>query len=372
MRACATLIAVLARAVLPESIADIIAAPGRERGGGVLGHWYSRSVSERFADHPPRPLADAPIGPLQHAIPELARDWIAELVAARALTELGTLDLATAAEVAPELVAALITALSDDDALAQLRRGGEDEKLIVAACVAVGSADRPAEALELLRRVIWAAALDELRRPPAELVAALADRLAHICAMAAAAAGAVGPRAAEDARQFVVRDARTAGLTVVGESEDDGRAVAGESEDDGAWEAELTTALADRTVGSLLLVDIDGHERLGAADGLAALRRAEKAIKRRHGEAALVRERLGRYWILSPASSEHEALGVAQRLADAVAGGEGHLGVALTASIGFALQDPAGAGHEAAQALLGRAEEAMLSARAGGVGIDSR
>ena len=318
-------------------------------------------MSERFADHPPRPLADAPIGPLRHASPELARDWIAEIVAARALTELATLDLATASEVAPELVAALIAALGDDDALAQLRRGGADERLIVAACVALGCADRPGEALELLRRVIWAAALDELRRPPAELVAALADRLAHICAIAAAATGALDPRAAEDARQFVVRDARPAGLTVVGESEDDG-----------AWETELTTALADRTVGSLLLVDVDGHERLGAADGLAALRRAEKAIKRRHGEAALVRERLGRYWILSPASSEHEALGVAQRLADAVAGGEGHLGVALTASIGFALQDPAAAGHEAAQALLGRAEEAMLSARAGGVGIDSR
>jgi GGDEF domain-containing protein len=97
-------------------------------------------------------------------------------------------------------------------------------------------------------------------------------------------------------------------------------------------------------------------------------------------DATMVRERLGRYWVVSGCGGDEAATEFARRLADAVAGGPGHLGVPLTASIGFTLLDDAGGANgklgvdaeRAAAELRELAEEAMLSARAAGAGVDSR
>jgi GGDEF domain-containing protein len=93
----------------------------------------------------------------------------------------------------------------------------------------------------------------------------------------------------------------------------------------------------------------------------------------------MVRESLSRYWVVS-GCGDAAVTDFARRLGDAVAAGPGHLGVPLTASIGFTLVDAPGgtcskSGPDAervAAELCERAEEAMLSARAAGAGIDSR
>jgi hypothetical protein len=360
-------------------------------------------VRERLADRPPRPLADAPTGPLSDAADELARDWLVELLARLPLPEVGSLELEPLAAGAPDVCRAVVAALADDDALAELRRGGGLERQLTSVCKAASSgriAALPA-AVESLRRVMWSAALGALgARPPADLVAALSDRLAHVCATVCATvtATALGATALADAPSatfpadapsatapadapsatapadapsaiaampdFVVHDARRAA----------------EPKPSG-WNAELFAALAGDEVRSLLLVDVDGHERLLAADGRAALQLAEKALVRNLvDDATMVPERIGRYWVVSGCGADETATEFARRLADAVAGGAGHLGVPLTASIGFTLLDaPFRAlgklGPDAeplAAELCDRAEEAMLSARAAGAGIDSR
>jgi GGDEF domain-containing protein len=145
------------------------------------------------------------------------------------------------------------------------------------------------------------------------------------------------------------------------------------------WSGELATALAAESARSLLLVDVDGHERLVAADGRSALQRAERALVRNLvDDATMVRESLGRYWVVSGCERNDAATAFARRLGDAVAGDAGHLGVPLSASIGVTLVDagdvPAGPRAAAAQALAtelcGRAEEAMLRARAAGGGVE--
>jgi hypothetical protein len=349
-------------------------------------------VRERLADRPPRPLADAPTGPLSDAADELARDWLVELLARLPLPEVSSLELGPLAAGAPDICRAVVAALADDDALAKLRRGGDLEPQLTVVCTAAASGRAAAlpAAVESLRRVVWSAALGALgARPPADLVAALSDRLAHVCAticatvtaralgatagadVATAAADALPPTTAAEPPaptaampEFAVHDARRAGPA-----------------ERSGWDAELLAALNEDEVHSLLLVDVDGHERLLAADGRAALQRAEKKLVRKLvDDATMVRERLGRYWVVSGCRGDEAAIEFARRLAEAVAGGPGHFGVPLTASIGFTLLDaPVGVngvlGTDAegvAAGLRERAEEAMLSARAAGAGIDSR
>lgn len=323
-------------------------------------------MRERLADRPPRPLADAPTEPLHAALDGLAQAWIVELVAARPLTEVASLDLAATVADAPELCATIIDALAADAALERLAAAGDQAPLIARVCAAAADpVNGVTIAVELLRRVIWSAALEELRRPSPELVAALGDRLAHVCAIVAATAQA--PRSVTPRGEFVLHDARPSAERL----DRAGPEPATAASDEPGWSERLTAVLAQGPAGTLLLIDVDGHERLQAADGGPALQRAERALKRRLAEATLVRERLGRYWIASACVDGAEARRLASRLAEAVAGGEGHLGVPLTASVGFAVHDRLPNG-EAAHLVCERAEEAMLSARAGGVRVDSR
>jgi GGDEF domain-containing protein len=343
-------------------------------------------MRDRLADRPPRSLADMPGGWLSDATDEIARDWIVELVGGRPLQQLAGLDLATLSADAPMLCRAVVAAVRADDALAALAPAGPDGPLIARACRAAAGADprggEPAAATEVLaavealRRVVWATALALRGRADADQIAALSDRLAHVCATVAATAVALG--AADAAPALVIHDTRAGDRAGNGLVADDRAADAGVSGaaglagDDDEWDARLELAVSAQPVGAVLLVDVDGHERLIAADGGPALTRAEQAIKRRlREEATIVRERLGRYWIVSGAETAQEATRLAWRLADAVGGGAGHLGVPLTASVGIALYraDKAGA---LADDLYERADEAMLSARAAGAGVQSR
>lgn len=356
-------------------------------------------MRERLADRPPRPLADVPGGWLSDATDELARDWVVELVGGRPLEQLAELDLATLGADAPPLCHAIVAAIRADEALAALGPAGAQQQLIARACRAAAGADpRGTEAaaanevlaaVEALRRVIWAAGLALLHRPAADQVAALSDRLAHVCATVAATA--IAPTAVDTAPAPGVDDARASdhdtrasyqadnGIVTRDLDRDrDGEPLAAPgvasdtATDDEDWGARLELAVSAQTVGAVLLVDVDGHERLMAADGRRALTRAEQALRRRlRDEATIVRERLGRYWVVRGIASAQEATRLAWRLADAVGGGEGHLGVPLTASVGVALYRADVAGG-IADDLYERADEAMLAARAAGAGVQSR
>jgi GGDEF domain-containing protein len=379
-------------------------------------------VRERIADRPPRPLADAPIASLTDAADDLARDWLVELVARLPLADVTALGLAPLVADGPALCRAVVAALAADDALAALRRGGGHEALLtgVTAAAASGELASIPAVVESLRRVVWSAALPALGvRPSSDLVAALSDRLAHVCATvtatalgapadvdadadADAGAGALvdadahpgaDAEVAEPTRpDFIVHDTRGAGVDGAGAREDEAESAEDgvEAAEDGVeaadagrgdWTSELLDALAGDAARSLMLVDVDGHERLLAADGRSALRRAERGLVRNLvDDATMVRESLGRYWVVSGCGDDEDSAAFAGRLAEAVATGAGHLGVPLTASIGISLLDTSGAARgkrvavdePLAVELRERAEEAMLSARAAGAGIDIR
>ena len=353
-------------------------------------------MRERLADRPPRPLADAPVESLLASANELARDWLIEVVAQIELEDVPSLEVGPLVTDGPELYRAMTAALAADSALAALRRGGRMELLLrrVLMAAARGRSDEVPSVAESLRRVLLSAALARADpRPSADLVAALSDRVAHVCAVIAATAIAtptettsspdaasiadaarmpeagklpsdgtsipsdvdVIPRTGDEAEslEFVVRDERP-------------RSAIAAPRD---WSDELRDALAGSAGRSLLLVDLDGHERILAADGRGALQRAERALIRALvDDATLVAERLGRYWIVCGQSSLEDARAFARQLGEAVAAEPGHLGTALQASIGFTLLEP-GSGEEDS---LARVEEAMLSARAAGAGVDSR
>jgi hypothetical protein len=404
-----------------------IVTSSRRASRGVLARWYSTCVRERLADRPPRPLADAPTRQLSARVDELTRDWLIELVAQLELTDVGSFELEALAADGPSLCDSVIAALAADDALADLQAAGRRAEQARRTCVAAarGRTDQIPAVVESLRRVIWSHARSALyARAPAELVAALADRLAHVCSTVAstaiatsrdaeAAHGSAGeasdsavaeplgppaddvradippplespddvradipgplespaddvradiPAALEGQLEFIVRDAR-------------GRAKGPARRD---WQDELREALASEPASSLLLVDLDGHERVLAADGRAALQRAERALVRSLvDDATLVAERLGRYWVVSGCGSGADATEFARRLGEAVAAEPGHHGTSLKASIGFTLvEQPIGAElterEGGFEELCGRVEEAMLSARAAGAGVDSR
>jgi hypothetical protein len=140
-------------------------------------------------------VADAPVEQLAGGGEELARRWAVSLLAARALPEMAGVPLEQLARAAPALCEQLLHALRSDAALAQLlqspgarERGGEPPAAPWAWLARGGDAAAVVNDVEALRSVVWAAALDELRDPPARQVAELADRLAFVCSSLAAAA----------------------------------------------------------------------------------------------------------------------------------------------------------------------------------------
>src|SRR4051794_33694771 len=136
-----------------------------------------------------RPVADAPVAALVDAADEVAKAWLLELVAAAPLSAAGGVRMAELAAEGPELCAAVARALGDDQELERLRGDGDMVVLAARAGALAGAADAPAAsaAVEALRRAVWDAALGELSRPPAALVADLADRLGAVCAAVTAA-----------------------------------------------------------------------------------------------------------------------------------------------------------------------------------------
>jgi hypothetical protein len=139
----------------------------------------------------PRPVAEASVDGLLDRAEELARRWVIALILARPLDRIGELPLEDLAREAPALCAQVIRALLSDAELERMAgsgaAGSRSESASARKLGALAGADDAAsavQAVEALRGVVWDALLEELRDPPARLVADLADRLAYVCATA--------------------------------------------------------------------------------------------------------------------------------------------------------------------------------------------
>ncbi len=140
------------------------------------------------------------------------------------------------------------------------------------------------------------------------------------------------------------------------------------------WTAAIERRLARRDDGrpfAVLCVEVADLDRLVAAEeqrGIAlALEEAEAAALGQLRPAdALVRERPGRLWLVTPDTDHDAARALAHRIAAAVAAGSPHRGAPLEAASGVAVCPDDG---EDAAVLEGRAEEALFAARAAGVRV---
>lgn len=346
---------------------------------------------------------------------ELARDWLLALLADAPLEAAGGVPVAELARHAPALCAAMARALGSDEELTRLAAGDLAPLAARAGRLAgAASAADAARAVEVLRGVVWSAALAELRRPDPALVAALADRLAAVAAAVTAAtlrAGgapasegppreraaappppapdpldvpaarpgdataweaapplAPGPAAspppagwdgaparedAEERAEVLARDLRP-------RIADGGHL--------GSLERAVGSHVADRRSFAVLLVELDGVERLlsAQADGEAdeAIERAELAVESllRPGDAGH-RECPGRIWVTLPGTGPAGARALALRVSAAVEREADHRRVPLTASVGVAVF-PMDATD--ARGLADRAEESLFAARASG------
>jgi GGDEF domain-containing protein len=334
-----------------------------------------------------RPVADAPVAALIDASEDLAKAWLLELVASGPLSAAPSLPLESLATEGPALCAAVARALGDDVELARLRPGG-DLAALGARAGALGAArdaGATVAAVEALRRVVWDAALAEVPRAPAALVADLADRLAAVCATVVNAslaepAGEAPPAAepadepafassgdvrAADLRAPIVRPPR-AGEDVLDSNGAVPRVADGDPQTHLA--ARAAEFVSEGRPFAVLLVELDGVESLLAAERDDEVHRAVEAAERaledlaRPGDA-IRREAPGRLWLTLPGAGPAGARALALRAAAAVERAAQHRGRPLTASVGVAVCPRDGA---EAQALADHAEEDLLSARAAG------
>jgi GGDEF domain-containing protein len=351
-----------------------------------------------------RPVADAPVGALVDAAEDVAKAWLLELLAGAPLAAAADVRMAELAADGPALCAAVARALGDDGELARLGPGGDLAAAAARAGELAGARD-PASAfaaVEALRRAVWEAALGELSRPPAALVADLADRLGAVCAaVTAAVLGA--PAAAVERPDPASEPARPAPERGVDRLADLARAAAQEAVQAADLRAEPALPImrpplgtehvapeaapkvadgdprehleersaefvADGRPFAVLLVEIDGIDALLAAEhegGVAgALGAAERALEDlvRPGDA-IRRESAGRFWLTLPGAGPAGARALALRAAAAVERAADHRGRPITASVGVAVCPRDGADGES---LAERVEDDLLAAQAAG------
>jgi GGDEF domain-containing protein len=345
-------------------------------------------------------VADAPVDELITEAQGTAKLWLIELVASAPLASAADLPVAELAREAPALCTAVARALSDDVELARLGPDG-DRAALAGRAGRLAGADDPegvAGAVEALRTVTWAAIMAALPQPSVVQVAELAERLAHVSQTILAGALRELARAQPEPRGDVVsqptsepRGDRVSRYAVAKPPVDlpadasvslrDARGptrAPTESASGMPWivalERRLERQAEDGEPLAGLLVELDGIDRLLAIqtgdEVSTAIEAVERAVSGQLRPAdALVRESLGRYWIVAPHTDRGAARGLADRLDAAVRASAKHRGAPLTVSIGIAVSPADGT---EAQALAELAEEDLLAARADGRATSGR
>jgi hypothetical protein len=304
----------------------------------------------------PRPVAGVPSAALA-AGDVVAKAWLLELLAAAPLADARGVPVAGLAERGPALCAAVLEAVGSADALARLAPGGDRALLATGAAALAGAGDPAAavRAVAALRRALWTTLTREAAAagpPDAAAIAALAERVAHVCDVLLAAVlgdpGEAGHVAAHDPGAPAAADLAHA---------------------EEPWRQVIERALTARVPFALLAVEAAEAERLLAAGGAdaAAVAAVEPAVRAavRPGDT-VVRERPGRLWVVAPAPDAPAAHGLAEAIAQAVAGAAAPHGVPLPAAAGVAAFPADG---EDAGALAACADERLFAAQAAGATV---
>jgi GGDEF domain-containing protein len=327
---------------------------------------------------PPAPVADVPPAAIADGVAP-AKGWLLALIAARELQDAPAVPTAELARDAPKLCAAILRAVGSDAEL--------ELPPLAARAGAMAGAGSPASgvaAVGLLRGALWEALRATMPPLDAATTAALAERLAWVCDLVAAATVSA-PRGGEGERAALrVRDVRDRSRSGTEGGARDWRAAERVAHDPttaaerGArdvaaaalaadWRAAAARLLADGRPFALLALEIDDAARLLAADpesGAAALARARDAVRDelRPGDV-LGREEDGRLWLVAAELGASGGRALAERLADAVAAAAAPKGAPLSVSVGIAAAPADGTDVDD---LAARADEALFAARAAG------
>jgi GGDEF domain-containing protein len=304
----------------------------------------------------PRPVADAPIDLLVPRAPDLAKGWLLALLEDAPLRAAPALSGAGLVDEGPRLCEAVLRALADDRELRRLEADGPLHPLATRVGEMAGAgrdAAAAVHAVDALGDVLWAALRQTLPADDAELVSALAERLALICGL--------------------LRAAVLERLSVSVPPLSDSRPPTRRSSTGPLWlnALEETVARAGGAPLSLLLVELDDAERVAATESTVAATVAfehfAQAVRRAvRGRDILVSETDGRAWIIARDTGRSEADALAARVAAAVGSGAAWRGAPLMASVGVAVLGEDG---HTADELIDAAEEARFTAAAGGTDI---
>jgi GGDEF domain-containing protein len=317
----------------------------------------------------PRPVADPVVAALASSPEEVARRWLLALVESAPLAAAARVPVDSLASDGPAFCAAVLRAVLSDDALASLVEADAYELTRLS-----GASDGPAAvaAAEALRRAVLAAASAELHRDDMEAIAALGDRVAHVCAQVTVAALDGGDHAPSAHEPFGEAPLHPPPPTVPPLRPAGGPG--GRAAGDGAaplWLGALERQVASGGRFGLLLVELDGADRLNLIEGPDAARelfaRAGRAVRgcvRRSD--LLAHEDDGRIWVIAPDAGRAGAASLAARVAEAIERAAASRGTPLTASIGIALYPDDGRGSDE---LTAQAEEGAYAARAAGVRV---
>lgn len=324
-----------------------------------------------------RPVSGLPIADLGDGV-EVAKRWLLELIGSVPLSSAKAVPAAELAREGPPLCAAMVDALGNDpafDLISSSAPAAEAGKLAGAEDAATTAA-----AVEALRIALLSAVRARLSEPSGELVAAVTDRISDISAvvlarsLGASVAQAVEAPIVAAAPAEPVPEPAAAPTTREFVPEPDEPINVSKSAEGNPWVVAIENRIARTNSGdafAILTVEIDDVDRLvvsGSGREVAtAIDCAERAMISALAPAdALVRERVGRYWVVSPLQDRVEARELGEQLAACVSDSAAIAGAPLTASVGLSMYPRDG---DEPDALAARADEGLYAARAAGIRI---
>lgn len=323
-----------------------------------------------------RPVADAPIDSLLPRSEDLARGWLLALLEQAPLDAAPGILAADLVHDGPRVCEAVLRAITNDSDLHRLQRGGSLRSLAARAGELAGavSPEAASRAVDALQAVLWSAIRDELRGPDADLVSAVAERLALVAEVVRGAALEPEPRPGRVARpQRPVHPAaaRPGDSSQRVWPEDSAGSAAPGPLWVGALEEEIRTSAGSPL--SLLLAELEDADRVSAARG------PDEASETFHRFAAAVRsavrrqdilvcESEARAWIIARDTTRTGAHSLGERIAGAVEDSQPWQGAPLRATVGVAVLGEDG---RTTAELIDAAEEARFAAAARGVPLVS-
>lgn len=355
-------------------------------------------------------MADTAVDALLARAEDLTKGWLLALLEQSALEHAPSILAADVVRDGPRLCDAIVRALADDHDLRRLEPGGALERLASRAGEMAGTSqpEPSVRAVDALRGVIWSALREEMVRPEADLVEALAERLALVTELVRAAVlrrfGAPagdGPSEAPGGLAEVIRVGDDAGADILHEIGEPDRGatleplpadseaadlsvarasgprlvkdgpipMAADSLWRGALEDEIARAQRSGAKLGLLLAELGDANHVSAVEPLQVAsetfgRFAQAVRTALRREDILACETETRAWIIARTTGRAGARALGARIAGAVREAEPWRGAPLTVGIGIAILGEDA--HDAA-GLIEAADEWTFAATSAGV-----